>query len=170
MKVVLLGYMGSGKSSVGKILAQSLNINFYDLDDYIESKEKLTISQLFSTKGEIYFRLKESEYLKELLNTDESFVLALGGGTPCYSNNMDQIIENSTSVYLKATLKTLVSRLIKEKEKRPLIAQLRIDKFNEFIAKHLFERSLFYEQATYSLTTDEKLIQNIVNEIEILLA
>ncbi len=169
MKVVLLGYMGSGKSSVGKILAQSLKIKFYDLDDYIESKEKLTISQLFSTKGEIYFRLKESEYLKELLDADESFVLALGGGTPCYSNNMDQIIENSISVYLKASLNTLTNRLIKEKDKRPLISELGKDKFNEFIAKHLFERLLFYEKATYSLSTDEKLIQNLVDEIKTLL-
>ena len=68
MKIVLLGYMASGKSAVGKILAQRLKMQFFDLDEYIEESEKLTISQIFSDKGEIYFRKKESEYLKELLN------------------------------------------------------------------------------------------------------
>ena len=88
MIVVLMGYMGSGKSTIGKELATLLKYNFLDLDDYISEKENATISDIFKDKGEIYFRKKETEYLKEIINSYNDIVLALGGGTPCYGNNL----------------------------------------------------------------------------------
>ena len=91
MKITLLGYMGSGKSTVGKELAHALHIPFKDLDDYIIEKEGMSIKEIFQEKGEIYFRLQESRYLKELLHAKEDLVLALGGGTPCYADNMNAI-------------------------------------------------------------------------------
>ena len=98
MKIVLLGYMASGKSSIGKKLAKILNVPFVDLDDLISEKEKLSIPEIFKTKGEIYFRKKEIENLENFFQKDK-FVLAVGGGTPCYGNNMDLINDNSISIY-----------------------------------------------------------------------
>ncbi len=165
MKLILLGYMGSGKSTVSKMIASKMEIEAIDLDDYIVEKENNSIQNIFKNKGEIYFRLKENEYLKELLNSDKSFVLALGGGTPCYANNMDLIVKNAKSVYLKGNINTLFDRLHKEKESRPLISTLNDDKLIEFIAKHLFERAPFYEQANHIVVIDDKTVDKIVVEI-----
>lgn len=164
MIIVLLGYMASGKSLVGKQLAKKLNYKFIDLDTYIESKINASISQIFETKGEIYFRKLESNSLKEVILEEEDVVLSLGGGTPCYSNNME-IINNSEkvlSIYLKTSIPTLVERLTKGKSQRPLISHLESDEqLTEFIGKHLFERSPFYQMAKILINTDNKNLQEI---------
>jgi len=166
MKIVLLGYMASGKSVIGKLLAEYLNYKFIDLDDFIEQKENLSIASIFSTKGEIYFRKVESLFLAELLkNNSNNMVLSLGGGTPCYGNNMEAIKKYSKSIYLKASIKTIYNRLLNESEKRPIVAQLPKEKLEEFIAKHLFERTCFYEQATYTIDTKDKGFNEIISEI-----
>lgn len=164
MKIILLGYMASGKSTISKMLAKKLQIDAIDLDDYIVEKEGLSINDIFKTKGEIYFRLQENKYLLELLENKNSFVLALGGGTPCYANNMDLIKKMSNSIYLKANLNTLFDRLRSEKENRPLISSLNDEKLKEFIAKHLFERAPFYEQASHIISIDNKAIAVLVEE------
>ncbi|MCK4561409.1 MAG: AAA family ATPase [Flavobacteriaceae bacterium] len=169
MKIILLGYMASGKSTISKLLAKKLQIEAIDLDDYIVEKEGLSINDVFKTKGEIYFRLQENKYLLELLKNKNSFVLALGGGTPCYANNMDLIKNEPNSIYLKANLNTLFDRLIKEKESRPLISSLNDEKLKEFIAKHLFERGQFYEQASHTVNIDSKTIATIVDQVKELL-
>jgi shikimate kinase len=165
MKIIVLGYMASGKSTISKILANKLKINTIDLDNYIAEKEGDTIKNIFLKKGEIYFRKIENIYLKELLNGENDFVLALGGGTPCYANNMDLITKMSTSIYLKANLNTLYKRLRIEKVDRPLISNLNDNKLKEFIAKHLFERAGFYKQASIHVSIDDKSINSIVEEI-----
>lgn len=167
MKIVLLGYMASGKSSIGKRIAKSLNISFIDLDDYIIEKENSSIAEIFSSKGEIYFRKIEHVYLKEILDNEKNFILALGGGTPCYANNMD-LINNSTatSIYLQGNVPTLVERLIKKKAKRPLVASLSDEQIPEFVAKHLFERRAFYEQAEMTFKIDQKSKKAVAKEIE----
>lgn len=159
--------MASGKSTIGRLLAQKLNILFIDLDDYIEEKEKMSITDIFKHKGEIYFRKQEHVYLKELLLKNNNFILSLGGGTPCYANNMDLIKSSPqvTSVYLKTSISTITSRLEAEKAKRPLVAELSKDELAEFIAKHLFERSYFYHQAHITVHLDV----NDVNEAVALL-
>lgn len=163
--------MASGKSTVGKVLASELNLKFIDLDNYIEVQQKKTIPVIFKTEGEIFFRLKEHEYLKELLESEQSFVLSLGGGTPCYANNMNLInsFSNVSSFYIKVSIATICERLYKEKEQRPLVAKISNEELPEFIAKHLFERSYFYEQATTKIKADDKNIEEIVNEINSLL-
>lgn len=168
MKIILLGYMASGKSTVSRLLAEKLGMNAIDLDDYIIKKEGASILDIFKNKGEIYFRVQENKYLLELLTNDNSFVLALGGGTPCYANNMDIIKNHANSIYLKANLITLFDRLFKEKENRPLIASLNKEKLKEFIAKHLFERAPFYDQADHTIYIDNKTATDIVDEIEAL--
>ena len=112
----------------------------------------------------------KASILSEILNSKDSFILSLGGGTPCYSNNMELILNSeASSIYIKAGIKTLVSRLTAEKNKRPLVAELEDDKLAEFVAKHLFERRFFYEQASMTVITEDKSIEEITTEIRILL-
>jgi len=165
MKIVLIGYMGSGKSTVAKQLARALDLPFKDLDDYIETREKVTIKEIFNTKGEIYFRKQEGTYLLELLQDQKAGVLALGGGTPCYGNNMEIIKKYSLSVYLKGNIATIAQRLRNEKAKRPLIASLNDEQLTEFVAKHLFERKIYYEQAFRIVVIDQKTVKDLVEEL-----
>ena len=162
--------MASGKSTIGREISKKLDMKFIDLDDYISKREKRSISEIFKVKGEIYFRRIESLYLSEILNSKDNFILSLGGGTPCYSNNMDLIMNSeAVSIYIKAGIKTLVSRLTAEKNRRPLVAELEDDKLVEFVAKHLFERGFFYEQASMTVNTEDKSTEEITTEIRILL-
>ena len=172
MKIVLLGYMASGKSTIGKILAEKMQISFIDLDAYIEDKEKMSVSDVFKEKGEIYFRKQEHVYLKELLDKKEDFVLSLGGGTPCYAGNMNVLLsyEDVTSIYLKTSIQTVVERLVNEKSQRPLVARLDKDELAEFVAKHLFERSYYYNQATHKLVVDNKDVSETVEDLQALLS
>lgn len=160
--------MASGKSTIGKLLAARLKIPFIDLDDYIAAKENLEIPELFSKKGEIYFRHKETEYLKEILCDNDSFVLAVGGGTPCYGNNMDVINEHGISIFLNRSLKDTYGLLSKPEHKnnRPLIAGIKQADLKEFIAKHLFERLPYYNRAILSIVVDDKAMETVVAEIE----
>ena len=160
--------MASGKSTLGRVLTKKLDYNFIDLDDYIEEKEKTSINEIFKTKGEIYFRKKETQYLNDLLDSETKLVLSLGGGTPCYGNNIETILKanNAVSIYLKASIPTLIGRLKNEKGKRPLIAHIKADDLlAEFIGKHLFERSPFYSQAETVITTDNKTENDIIEEL-----
>ena len=158
--------MASGKSTIGKRLSKKLSLNFIDLDDYIIEKEKMSISDVFKNKGEVYFRLIENKYLKEILSENDNFVLSLGGGTPCYANNMEEINkENTISIYLEGGTATMIERLIRKKAKRPLIASLGDDKIPEFVAKHLFERRPFYELAKLKVKIDEKTKKDVAKEL-----
>lgn len=170
MNIVLLGYMGCGKSTIGKKLARERQLQFYDLDDVIENQEGQAISKLFETKGELYFRKREAELLRQFISKNDNYILSLGGGTPCYANNMDFLLEqNLQTVYLKAQLKTIIGRLKEEKEQRPLISRFDESELTEFIAKHLFERRFFYEKAEMHFSVDEKGVQQSVLELEQLL-
>ena len=165
-KILIVGYMGSGKSVIGKMLANQLKIAFYDLDDLIENRLQTSISEIFQQKGEIFFRKIEHQILNELMANDENFVLSLGGGTPCYANNHLLLsAENVTSIYLNASIETLFNRLILERKNRPLIANLHDDDFKEYIAKHLFDRSYFYNQATHKILVNGKAVSEITSEI-----
>ncbi|WP_027127163.1 shikimate kinase [Gelidibacter mesophilus] len=167
MSVILIGYMGSGKSTIGKKLAEMLDFELIDLDDYLQKKENLTISEIFKTKGEIYFRKIEQRYLEELLKRT-NIILSLGGGTPCYGSNMDAILnaQEAYSIYLRSSIPNLVKRLRSEKVQRPLISHLETDEeLTEFIGKHLFERSFYYNQSNQTIHTDGKNIEAIAKEV-----
>ena len=166
MNVIFMGYMGSGKSTLARLFAESIGLSAIDLDDYISEKEKMSIPEIFEKKGEIYFRRIEGTYLNELLTSDEALILALGGGTPCYGNNMELIKEKATSVYLRGSIPTLSKRLTTERSKRPLIASLEPEQLTEYIAKHLFERRAYYEQADHIIAIDNKTPHEIMKEIK----
>ena len=163
--------MGCGKSTIAKLLATKVGLPHLDLDEIIEKRENATIKKLFSNKGELYFRKVEHEILSDLMNNQESFVLSLGGGTPCYANNHEVVKgKNRESIYLSASIDTVYDRLHNENENRPLIANKSEDEMKEFIAKNLFDRSYYYNQAKYKVTIDNKSVGEIVSEIEKLLA
>lgn len=152
MKIVLMGYMASGKSTVGRLLASDLEIPFIDLDAYIEELEKKSIPSIFSEKGEIYFRKLEHQTLSKVLSENDSVVLSTGGGTPCYGNNMQIILECADhSVYLQMSIPDLVARIAKGKADRPLVQGIADEDLPEFVGKHLFERIPFYAQAQHVL-------------------
>jgi shikimate kinase len=170
MKIILVGYMGSGKTAVGRNLAKSLGINFLDLDAYIEKELTASIKEIFATKGELYFRKKEHEYLRQVLQKEESLVVGTGGGTPCYSGNMQLLTDTTPHVfYLKVSISGLLSRLQKEKEQRPLLSDISDEDLPEFIGKHLFERNPFYTMAHHTIVCDGKTIMEISAEIKTLL-
>lgn len=172
MKIVLLGYMGSGKTVVAKQLATALHFSFVDLDIAIEEDQKLSLKQLFENKGELYFRSKEGLVLNSLLKGSENVVLALGGGTPCYGDVMQKLThtQDVLTIYLNTKIDTLTNRLFLQLQTRPLISHIS-DKevLRDFIRKHLFERGFYYQQAHYKIAVDQKSVQEIVREIVALL-
>lgn len=165
MIISLIGYMGSGKSHISKVLSQKMSLKLIDLDKEIFLKNGMTIPEIFEKKGEIYFRKEERRLLEEILNTEKNCILSLGGGTPAYFNNMELINEKSESIYLRTTVKTLTERLLKQKQKRPLIAKIPDEQLPEFIGQHLFERQLFYSKAKHTVIADSKVPDDIAAEI-----
>ncbi len=150
MKIFLLGFMGAGKSYWGKQLAEHLKLPFYDLDDVIVESEEMSISDIFATKGEDYFRQKESFWLRELSEGDD-FLISCGGGVPCFQDNMDVMNERGTTIWLNPELPVIVDRLKRKKAKRPLIADLPDDEILAFVEKKLAERQPFYQQAQITI-------------------
>jgi shikimate kinase len=165
-KIVLIGYMGVGKTFLGEKLSKVIEMPYYDLDDLIEKEVGMSVQEIFKIKGEIFFRRIERKVLEEKLSSKDSFVLSTGGGTPCYYDNYRLLKQNKvSSVYLKASISTLAERLKNEKETRPLLKQLSDSELTEFIGKHLFERSYYYGKANFTVEVDEKPAAEIIQEI-----
>ena len=150
MKIFLIGFMGCGKTTLGKKLARTLNYNFIDLDSYIENKTTEKITEIFDKKGEQYFRDLEKESLNEICKMD-NMVLASGGGTPCFSDNMQTMLAKGICIYLKMEAGDLAERLCKEKNNRPLIRHLTENELNDFISEKLMEREVCYKKAHHIL-------------------
>lgn len=164
MIISLIGYMGSGKTTTGKDLAKAIGYEFVDLDEFIEQKYQTKIPEIFAAEGELGFRKKEREALHEIL-TNTNIVLSLGGGTPVYYNNMEEITKNSVSFFIRVQLPQLVKRLENKKETRPLIAHLTNDELTEFVAKHLFERNQYYEKAKYTINVSSQSTLQVLDQI-----
>ncbi len=152
MKIFLIGFMGSGKTHWGKIWADGLQYHFYDLDEVIEKKESRSVADIFSESGEDYFRDKETEALQTLTHPD-NYVIACGGGTPCFNDNLQWMNANGTTIYLQSSAEELTQRLLKEKATRPLIKHIDDNDLFLFVEKKLHERETFYLQAQYVVPT-----------------
>tara|TARA_B100000497_G_C7600830_1_gene361013 strand:- start:472 stop:1002 length:531 start_codon:yes stop_codon:yes gene_type:complete len=165
--IVLLGYMGCGKTTISKKLKNILNLPLIDLDQFIENELKMSISQIFENKGQIEFRKIENRFLKKLLNKKIKSIISLGGGTPCYHDNMDLILNCSKNVFfIKTSAEVLSSRLFKDKSKRPIIESISsISELKDFISKHLFERMIFYRQAHHVIDDSDNGIDSVCEEI-----
>ncbi|MFT5754448.1 MAG: shikimate kinase [Flavobacterium sp.] len=166
MKIILLGYMGVGKTSLSKKLSKKTGIPCFDLDDIIEKSENSSVAAIFKDRGEVYFRKIEHQLFKDFIENKENFILSLGGGTPCYANNhLFLQNEDVISIYLKASIGNLTEKLKNNREKRPLIKDLTEDDLQEYIAKHLFDRSYYYQNSKLSVVVDGKSKKEIVKEI-----
>src|SRR5260221_10614643 len=154
MKIYFIGFMGTGKTYSGQQLSQKLSIPFFDLDEEIIKHEGKSINEIFAKEGEEYFRLLEKDVLHIITEYNENFIMACGGGTPCYYNNIDYMNKEGISVWLNTSLETLYQRLIHEKYKRPLIKALSDDQLRSYIAKKFSDRKIYYEQA--SIIIDEE--------------
>jgi len=146
MIIYLIGFPGSGKTTWGKKLANKINFKFTDLDDYIEQKHNRTISDIFKTDGEDFFRKIENEALKELVSKTKT-VIATGGGTPCYFDNIHFINNNGLTIYIKQGIGCLVNRLRFSKTIRPLIDNMNNFELSEFVQEKLDEREVCYLKA-----------------------
>jgi shikimate kinase len=165
-KLILVGYMGAGKSTIGLLLAQKTAKNFLDLDQIITKNEGKSIPEIFAANGELYFRKLEHQLLKEIVETQSNFVLSLGGGTPCYANNhLVYQRADCSAIYLKASIETLVHRVAQEPEKRPLLMHIADESLENFIAKQLFERSYYYNQANLVIAVDHLSPEQITTAI-----
>ncbi|MBN8687949.1 MAG: shikimate kinase [Chitinophagales bacterium] len=165
MKIYLIGFMGSGKTHWGRLLSEKLGIRFFDLDEQITAKAGKSIPEIFAIDGEEHFRLLEKEVLQTLTASHEQFILSTGGGTPCYFNNIDFMNEAGTTVWIHTPADVLFTRLVKEKEKRPLIRDLSDEQLRSFISKKYADRRMYYEQASLIVEEEpvqlEKLIETI---------
>lgn len=149
MKIFLIGLMGSGKSVLGKKISQSIKLPFIDLDAAIEQEEGVSVSRLFATKGKDYFRKIEAEHLRKQSEAKE-FIMATGGGTPCFHDNMDFINAAGISVFLDTPIPEIVKRLTgPQKESRPLLESVDDSKVAETLERMLETRLSFYEQAHF---------------------
>ena len=165
IKIFLIGFMGCGKTHWGKILSEKLHVPFFDLDEKIVEDAKMSISEIFQTKGEEHFRLLEKEVLHLLSESHENFVMATGGGTPCFYNNIDYLKKQGTVVWINCTTDCLYNRLIKEKSKRPLIKNISDKDLKAYIIKKYSSRKIFYQQATVILPEEVITLENLVSKI-----
>ena len=165
--IVLLGYMGCGKTTISNKLEAILNLPKFDLDQIIEKEYKMSISEIFNKKGQIEFRRIERIFLKKLLNNKNKSIISLGGGTPCYHDNMEIILKYSKNVFFINTSPELLSeRLFNQRSKRPIIESINsIIKLKEFISKHLFERIIFYNKANHIILDSNQGIDSTCNKI-----
>ena len=142
--------MGSGKSYCAKKIAKKLKLAAYDLDNLVEMTEDLTIAEIFEEEGEEYFRKLEAKILR-WFGEKKNFVLATGGGTPCFHKNIDWMNENGITIWLNEPIDVLVERLKPEKNHRPLISELSDEELGSFLTNKLAERTPFYSQAKHTV-------------------
>jgi len=149
-RIILIGYMGSGKTTVGRALSKDTGMMFYDLDWYIESRMRKTVAQLFAERGEEGFRKIEYNMLHEVAEF-EDVIISCGGGTPCFFDNIDYLNRQGDVVYLKAEPEVLYRHLLMGKVERPLIKGKSADELLDHITRQLAEREAFYSQARHTL-------------------
>jgi shikimate kinase len=146
MIIFLIGFMGSGKSTLGKRLAKKIGYEFFDMDHSIEEQQGLTVAEIFEQKGEPFFRALETGFI-ESLASDRDLVIATGGGVPCFGQNMNLMNQKGVTVYLKLSPASLVGRLENARNVRPLIASIPKERLIEYIENKLPERERYYNQA-----------------------
>ena len=157
--------MGAGKTYWGRQLSQKLNIPFFDMDEQIINSEGKSINEIFEKFGEEYFRLKEKGILHIITETNSSFVMACGGGSPCYFNNIDYMNQSGTTVWLNIPMNSLFQRLVQEKEKRPLVKNLSSDQLRSYIIKKFADRKIYYEQAEVIVDDEEISLDHFIEKL-----
>lgn len=165
MRIFLIGFMGSGKTHWGRKLSQKLGIPMFDLDEQVVTREEKSINDIFHDSGEEYFRMIEKETLHIISESHDSLVMATGGGTPCYFNNVEYMNQSGTTVWINTPMDVLYRRLIAEKEQRPLIRELGDDKLKLFINKKFADRRIYYEQADIHMDEEPFELDALIEKI-----
>lgn len=150
MKIFLIGFMGSGKTTLGKKLARRMGFDFIDLDNFIEQKESLSVPEIFAAHGEDRFRQMEADNLR-LLEVLQNVIISTGGGAPCFYGNMEWMNMHGLTVYLKMSPESLYTRLTASKKQRPLLHQKPKEELLDYIAQTLEKRKVFYESCKLTI-------------------
>ncbi len=170
MKIFLIGYMGCGKSTIGRMLAQRLGFGFLDMDSEVERISGMTVGELFSARGEDEFRRLEREVLARVAGRDGNLVVATGGGVPCFFDNMEVMNRSGLTVYFKMSPEKLASRLERGKRKRPLLRDKSAEELTGFIRENLGRREARYAEAKLVIdgdgVTDEYIAGHVQRWIE----
>ncbi len=171
-RIILIGYMGAGKTTLGKALSKRTGLTFFDLDWFIENRFCQTISRLFEERGESGFRELERNMLHEVAEY-ENVIISAGGGTPCFFDNIEYMNQQAQTVYLKATPETLFKHLQPGRNKRPLLAGKSDDEMMEYIKQSLEAREPFYSRASFtldiSLLENHRQVEKSINRLRTLL-
>jgi len=169
MKIFLIGYMASGKTTIGKRLSKMMELDFIDLDQLIESREKTTINEIFESGGEALFRGLEMKYLKEVISITENAIISTGGGTPCFYSNMELMNASGLTVFLEMDAKSITYRLMNAKSTRPIISKIGEEELLEFVEQQMEERRFFYNEASITFNTlgmNARKLKNLASIIE----
>lgn len=164
MRVYLLGYMYSGKSTLGRLLASRLGYTFMDTDQAIEEKYRLTIPLFFSRYGEAAFRIVERQMLQSTAALDDT-VIALGGGTPCNDDNIAFIKDHGVAIYMEMSVEEIMERAMRSRKQRPLLTHLSTEERHKIVESQLREREAYYRQAHHTVHAalpQEQLLEKLV--------
>lgn len=163
--IFLIGFMGAGKTTIGKKLARQLNIDFVDLDQTLENKFGITINEFFTQYGEAAFRIEETKMLKEIVLLHNKAVISVGGGLPCFNENMEVMNREGVTCYLHRPAKELFQRLKTGKTTRPLLRDLEGPELLSFIESKLEDRSRYYEMAKHKFLRHQQTTEYIVEKL-----
>ena len=163
MIIFFVGYMASGKSTLGKRVAKHLSIPFFDMDKEIEKEAEMSIPDIFKTYGEEGFRRMETAFLSSFIKKEKHALLSTGGGTPCFNDNMELLNKNGLTVYLNRPAKELANRIYHSKKSRPLVDYMNLEELEKFIGMHLSERELYYTLSQLNISRDNQTSQNLTN-------
>ncbi|MBR1666858.1 MAG: shikimate kinase [Bacteroidaceae bacterium] len=167
-RIILIGYMGAGKTTIGKVLAREMGLDFYDLDNYIEDRFHQKIPEIFATKGEEGFREIERKMLHEVAEF-ENIVISCGGGTPCFFDNMEYMNTRGETIFLNASPAVLKEHLLMGKTVRPLIQGKTSEELIAYIEESLQQRLPYYLKAKHTLDIEvihtKEQIKHYVNQI-----
>ena len=167
MKIFLIGFMGSGKTTIGRCLAEQIGFDFVDTDHFIEIQQGMTVSEVFARYGEAVFREMEHNILLEIQKLDK-VVVSTGGGMPCYSNNMDIMRSCGKVVYLKTSPQALTQRLLHLQNERPLIKGKTEKELQQYIVEKLSEREPFYSHAQIIVQTENFSMEELLQSLNLL--
>lgn len=162
MKIFLIGFMGSGKTHWGRLLSKKLGLSFFDLDTVIVEQEKKPVADIFSEKGEEYFRYRETQALERIVEAENGFILSCGGGTPCFFNNIEYMKKSGKVIWLNTSIEVLQQRLVKERRSRPLIRAVEEADLTRYIVKKLSERRMYYQQADVTVNEESVTLDELI--------
>ncbi len=165
MKIFLIGFMGCGKTHLGRQISQKLKMPFFDLDEQVEEKEGMSIPEIFEKNGEEYFRLLEKDVLHLITESHESFVMATGGGTPCFYNTIDYLKKQGIVVWINCSTDCLYQRLLKERANRPLLSNIPDANLKSYVIRKYSSRKIYYQQASVILPEENPDIDSVISKI-----